>query len=418
MAKQQYIGVLDCNNFFVSCERLFRPDLHGKPVVVLSSNDGCVVARSQEVKDMGIPMGVPYFQIKDILDKQKVTVFSSHLALYRDVSRRVFEVLRKEITTVEQYSVDEAFFVLPIDKNSETVARAVRDIVQAQVGVPVSIGVGFSKTQAKSAVTVAKKGSGVHIWSPATWEAAALALPLASIWGVGAKLEMRAKQHSLQTVADYLAADSARIQQLFGVVGVRLQQELAGVAIDFVGKQTKQQQSIMSSRSFKHTTVDRSVVADAIAYHVRHIATSMREQNVGAIELRVSIHASRHGDFVLQGGSKSAVFNAPTNDTIELLRVAAALCDELFVVGVPYKKVGVVASGLQSEPGSQTTLFEASQPADRDSLLTAIDAINAKSGLETIVIGSRLRTKDWGSKVDARSPAYTTRWSDLASVKA
>ncbi|MCA9366664.1 DUF4113 domain-containing protein [Candidatus Kaiserbacteria bacterium] len=416
MTKEQHIGVLDCNNFFVSCERVFRPDLWRKPVVVLSSNDGCVVARSKEVKDIGIPMGVPYFQIKDILQKEKVTVFSSHFALYRDISRRVFEVLRTELDQIEQYSIDEAFFVIPDEQDPVELGQRLKDKVARLVGVPVSVGVGKSKTQAKAAVERAKQGSGVFVWSESSWQLATRELPLASIWGVGAQLELRYKHHGLVTVADLLAADSARIDKLFGIGGLRLQQELAGCQMSAVTNRAIRQQSVMSSRSFRSSTQDPSVLEDAVAYHVRHVAETLRSMAVGACEIRVFIRPSRHGDYVLRGGSAVAVLPEPTNDTFILLRTATDLLHQLYQAGVPYKKAGVVVSHLQTDPERQDTLFP-SESSRRAALLSVVDAINSKAGKETVTIGNRFKANVWGAKLDARSPAYTTRWSDIVSVR-
>lgn len=417
MTKGQHIGVLDCNNFFVSCERIFRPDLQQKPVVVLSSNDGCVVARSQEVKDMNIPMGVPYFHIKDILQKEKVSVFSSHFALYRDVSRRVFEVLRTELDQIEQYSIDEAFFIIPRELDSMEFGRYLKDKVTRLVGVPVSVGVGRSKTQAKVAVHRAKKGSGVFVWTDDVWQTEILRLPLATVWGVGAQLELRYKQHGVVTVADLLSIDPARIDKLFGIAGLRLQQELSGNAMSTVSNRAIRQQSVMSSRSFRSSTQDFVVIEDAVAYHVRHVAETLRTMDVGAYEIRVFIRPSRHGDYVLRGGSATAVLPAATNDTFELLRAATELLRELYQSGVPYKKAGVVVSNLQSNPAKQGSLFS-SESTSHAALLSVVDAINTKAGKETITVGNRFKHGVWGARLDARSPAYTTRWSDIATVRA
>lgn len=412
MKKQQpWIGVLDCNNFFVSCERLFRPDLQNKPVVVLSSNDGCVVARSQEVKDIGVPMGVPYFQVKDILQKHGTTTFSSHFALYRDLSRRVFEVVRDKLDTIEQYSVDEAFFTL-FDTPAEGVWE-VKRVVEQRVGIPVSIGVARTKTQAKYASTLAKKGGGVTVLSPAAWRELTPDIHLSEIWGVGGKLARQYKAHKLNTVADLLAVPTDRAEQLFGVVGVRLQQELLGQPVFPVTTQHPKQKSIMSSRSFCKKTTDFAVLADAVAYHVRHAAADLRAMGLQAQVVRVSIRPSSHGDFILRGGSKEAVLVAPSNDSIELLRVAQELCTTLYEPGVPYQKAGVVLSGLRESSCQQASLFTEEAPIVSTVLWQVVDAINQRTKQETIQIGTRLRTESWASRHAARSPAYTTRWADV-----
>jgi len=416
MNKQQ-IALIDCNNFFVSCERLFRPDLVGRPVLVLSSNDGCVVARSQEVKDIGIVMGVPYFQIKDIVKQHDVQIFSGHLALYRDVSRRVFEVLRAEVDVVQQYSVDEAFFVIPDDVNAGELIKKVKGIVEQQVGIPVSVGVGFSKTQAKCASVIAKKTTGTHVITSASWNELVPKLPISSVWGIGRGLSARFGEHGINMVSDLLQVPPQRVGVLFGVVGTRLQAELGGIVCDPVGQRRELQKSLMSTRSFAKTTSDIGILADAVAYHTRHIAADLRAMAAGATTMRVSIRASRHGDFFLRGGSKEVVFTSPTNDTMAMVRVAEEALEALYEPGVPYQKVGVSVVGIQPQNVVPQTLF-ADATADNSSLLQALDAINAAAGSEMITVGSRLQTKTWQAKSGMCSPAYTTRWSDIATASA
>lgn len=415
MKKPTQIALIDCNNFFVSCERLFRPDLLGKPVLVLSSNDGCVVARSQEVKDMGIHMAVPYFQIKDIVREQQIQIFSGHLALYRDVSRRVFESLRTCADTVEQYSVDEAFFVVPDDVDAEQFIREIKQQVEQTVGIPVSIGVGFSKTQAKCASNLAKKSQGLHVLTPESWSELTQSLSISSVWGVGRGLSVKFTGHQIHTVADLLQAPAHQIGVLFGVVGKRLQAELAGTICDPVSQKRVLQKSLMSTRSFARSTEDMDILADAAAYHARHIAADLRAMEAAVTSLRVSIRASRHGDFFLRGGTKEVVFTAPTNDTFALVNAAESAIEALYEAGVPYQKVGVSVVGIQAQSAVPQTLF-AEEVVDNTPLLQAMDAINLAAGTEMITIGSRLKTNTWQSRSDNRSPAYTTRWSDIATV--
>jgi DNA polymerase V len=414
--KNHWIGVLDCNNFFVSCERLFRPDLLGKPVVVLSSNDGCVVARSQEIKDMGIAMGVPYFQIKDILNKACATTFSSNFPLYRDISRRVIQVMRSELETVEQYSVDEAFFVT--DSNPELISRQLKLAVEKLVGIPVSVGIARTKTQAKFASTLAKKSDGICVLDESGWTGLIGTVLLSKIWGVGGQLEMKYKQNGLLTVADLLAVDRSRVARIFGSGGVQLQSELNGQSVLLVKKRMALQQSVTSSRSFAKTTTEKAVLADAVAYHVRQVAADLRAQGLETKSIRVSIQPSRHGDFVLRGGSKEAVLPVTTANTIYLLQVANELLESIYEPSVPYKKAGVILTGLTAVGLGQQQLFETGTETKSDSLMAVIDKLNSRKGKELVTLGSRLRTEEWRSRTDVPSPAYTTRWTDVVSVQA
>lgn len=419
----KWIGLLDCNNFFVSCERLFRPDLAGKPVVVLSSNDGCIVARSQEVKDMGIPMGVPYFQVKDTLKKADTAVFSSHFALYRDISRRVFEVMRQELDTVQQYSVDEAFFALS-ETNPEPLLERLVSRVQRDVGIPVSVGLATTKTLAKYANSVAKKSGQVYILEPDEWSKQQPTVALKDIWGVGGQLELRYKKHDLNTVADLLRADPSRIARLFGVAGTRLCSELAGTSVYSLETVRSVQKSILSSRSFRAASTEYAVVADAVAYHIRHAAADLRSMQLQASRLRVFIYPSRHGDFMLQGGTAEIVLDEPTDDTLTLVVQADRLLQRIFNTGVPYKKAGVQLGGFVPKNLRQASLFAENTALDTDTntggaaLTQVLDTVNARAGKEVLSVGGYLRSGEWGVRLDARSPAYTTRWSDIAVAAA
>lgn len=412
--KQRWIGLLDCNNFFVSCERLFRPDLVKIPVVVLSSNDGCIVARSQEVKDIGVPMGVPYFQVKDSLKDIGTVSFSSNFTLYRDVSRRVFAVMREELNTIEQYSIDEAFFT--VNDDPLEVSRRIKKAVERQVGIPVSVGVAASKTQAKYAASKAKKELGVCVLDNEAWKSEIPNIPLAKIWGVGGGMELRYKQHGLITVHDFLQADVTSIQKLFGVGGVRLRRELEGQPIFTVSHSLQQQKSLISSRSFNSSVLEYSVLADAVAYHVRHAAADLRAMSLKTNSLQVSIRPGRHSDFFLRGGSKEAILSNPTNDTILLLQTAMKLLQELYEPGVPYKKAGITCNHLVSAEIEQKTLF--CNDRDHTELLRTVDTVNQRFGNEALLLGSRLRNEEWQSRKDLRSPGYTTQWQALAKARA
>lgn len=410
------IGLLDCNNFFVSCERLFRPDLLNKPVIVLSNNDGCVVARSQEVKDIGVPMGVPYFQIKDIIKKYCIVTFSSHLALYRDISRRVFEVMKSELGSIDQYSIDEAFFSVN-DKPKET-ADYVRAVIEKQVGIPVSIAIADTKTQAKYANSLAKKNGGICCLNSTDWRKKTAQIPLREIWGVGKNLDECFRKSGLKTVADLLLLEPNQVKDLFGKNGVQLYQELSGTKVHSKSVKTlEKNKSLMSSRSFKKETKDYSVLADAVAYHVRHTAADLRKKELGASLIRVAINPSRHGDFLLRGGSETAILPAPINDTFELVKVANNLLKLLFEEGVPYKKVGVTLSDFKPIESAQIQLFGTENTKSSAELMDIIDGLNKQKNREVVLVGSRLATKSWQSRKDLCSPSYTTNWHDVLVVK-
>lgn len=416
---QQWIGLLDCNNFFVSCERLFRPDLKGKPVLVLSSNDGCVVARSQEVKDKGISMGVPHFKIKDTIKDIGAVTFSSNFTLYRDISRRVFEVMRVELETIEQYSIDEAFFVFSgTPENALSLAMSLKARVEQVVGIPVSVGIASSKTQAKYANNVAKKTTGTFVLDAKTWNERVSEIKLGEIWGVGFKMTDQFRRHNLVTVADLLQADPSRLDVLFGVVAKRLCRELQGVPSLPVTRRFDSQKSITSSRSFKDPTNDISVLKDAIAYHLRSVCADLRLVGLKASDMQVSMLPSRFGDFMLQGGSLRTILTSPSNDTLELLKIAQNLVDQIFIPDVPYKKVGVLLSNLTPARITQLNMFDVPAKTKTADLMAVIDAINKRAGRDSVLLGSHLQTTAWQASKKSLSPSYTTNWNALVTVKA
>lgn len=410
------IGLMDCNNFFVSCERLFRPDLLKRPVAVLSSNDGCIVARSQEIKDLGIPMGVPYFQVKDICDKAGAVLFSSNFTLYRDISARVMQTLAQEVGPCEIYSVDEAFFVLPSSVTEEEV-KAIRSRVMQNVGLPVSIGVSSTKTLAKQASSMAKKANGVCILDSALWESKKDDTPCASVWNLGRQTTIKLREMGVQTVAEFLKLDAAVVERHFGVGGTRLQKELNGISVYDVGKTTDDvQQSLMSTRSFEKTTKKLADLESSVAYHVSFAAEKLREKHLIASRLQVAIQTSRHGDFMLQSGYADIVLQEPSASTQTLLAEALRQTRRLFKEGVPYKKAGVVLSGLMPEVYVTNSLFSENVSVRVSEVDKVSDMLNEKFGHGTIrsaVIGinpSRTSAK-------LRSKEYTTKWEDIPTVR-
>jgi DNA polymerase V len=411
------IGLMDCNNFFVSCERLFRPDLLRKPVAVLSSNDGCIVARSQEVKDLGVPMGVPYFQVKEVLTKAGATLFSSNFTLYRDISARVMKTLESEVGFIDVYSVDEAFFELPDDTTEEEIA-ALRARIIAQVGIPVSIGVAETKTLAKQASVLAKKNNGVCILTSDLWKEKMDTVLCGSVWGVGRQTTVKLRAMGVETVAQYIALPLPILRQYFGVVGERTQKELQGVSVYAVGEGAREesQQSIMSTRSFEKTTTNLHDLESAIGYHVTEVAEKLREKKVSAVRMSVMILPSRHGDFFLHRGSAEVVFSPPTNATQKLLSEALLQLSTIYEKDVPYKKAGVVVSALVPEDYSTGTLF-AEQKVDTKKIDVLTDMLNDKFGHGTVRSGVILKNGARGS-AKLRSKEYTTRWGDIPTVQA
>lgn len=414
------IALLDCNNFFVSCERLFRPDLLGKPVMVLSSNDGCVVARSKEIKDRGIPMGVPYFQVKDIIKEIEAICFSSHFALYRDVSRRVFEVVTKSFPELEVYSIDECFFAVDEDAIEIKLNQLKRQVEQ-EVGIPVSIGVGSSKTRAKYANTISKRTNLVTCLDEEAWNKLAPQIELNKIWGVGRGRTIQFTKYQLTTVSDFLSLETRQIQNLFGSEGMKLYFELNGQPQNQLQLHRPKHKSVMSTRSFGENTTSLNDLKEAIKYHVYQVTKDLQSMNLLANRMTVMISPSQYGDYFLHGKRIEIVFTTPTGSLLNLQAQAISALEKIYQTAIPYKKAGILMTDLV-EVGTETgSLFGTTdavpEQTGRD-LSQDIYLLNKRYGKDIIKLGAVSdQNALWHEKKDSLSPAYTTRWSDLKVVR-
>lgn len=413
------IGLVDCNNFFVSCERLFRPDLKNKPAVVLGSNDGIVVARSEEAKKLGIPMGVPYFKVKDILKEGEVAIFSGNFDLYRDISRRVMATLRNELDEVYQYSVDEAFFRLPDDSTQVMQERLsdLKKLIERDLGIPVSLGAGRTMTIAKYASEKEKRRSGVSVLVGEDWLLETPKVELADIWGVGGQTAKKMREHGLYTVEDFLKQPRSQIEKLFGVHGLRLHLELSEEPAHDPGERSGLQKSIMSTRSFPRSVTNLAVLEEAITYHVDKAAEELREIGGQSSFIKVILGTSRYGDFALQSGKDEISLAAPTDDTRVLLHSALELVHSLYDPSVPYKKAGVILGDITPNYIKQFDLFTDVYTSDKSKvLMSTMDTLNEKWGSETLMIGRVGHTKSYPTDNLNRSPRYTTSWDGLLEV--
>jgi len=408
---------MDCNNFFVSCERLFRPDLLGKPVAVLSSNDGCVVARSQEVKDLGIPMGVPYFEVKDICKKNNVQIFSSNFALYRDISGRVMAALRDEFDTCEIYSVDEAFFKVPNTISVQNIDSIRKRIIQ-KTGIPVSFGIGTTKTIAKIASTYAKKGTGVCEFDEKAWKTVRGDIACGSIWGIGRQTTKKLSALEMSTVEDVCRKELSYLKQILGVIGERLYFELSGIAMYEVGEGGGEvHQSISSTRSFAESTHEKSVLLSALGHHAAHVCEKLRMTHCVASQLTIICAPSRFGDFGHRKSIASTTLEIPTSSTTVLLKEVIALLNTLYDSEIPYKKAGVTVSGIVPEKLGSQSLF-GGRDAETKAVYEVADTLNNRFGKGTVRPGVVMRTEKWMEHAQKKSPEYTTQWTQIPHIKA
>ena len=414
------IALVDCNNFYASCERVFQPQLQDQPIIVLSNNDGCVVARSAEAKALGIAMGVPHFKIKHLVDRHRIRVFSSNYALYGDLSARVVEVLRQFSPAVEVYSIDEAFVRLDDTKSLTAYASEIKTTVEKWTGVPVSLGIAPTKVLAKVAMEVAKKSAtGVFYLETADRADEILHQMLVTdLWGISTRWGEWLYSRGYLNALTFKQARSGLIRQKMGVVGERLLLELNGFSCMPIVTEPKPKRSTCVSRSFGQTVSSFDELKEALAHYVSRAAEKLRRQQQVATAMMVFAKTSRFIDLP-QSHSLKMKLPTGTNYTPELLGYAIAMLREIYTIGCPYKKVGVVMLGLHSDSFRQGCLFERGRDLERERrLCTVVDALNRQFGKGTVTFGISGKQQGWQLRCDRRSPRFTTRWDELLVVRA
>lgn len=411
--------LVDCNNFFVSCEKVFSPKLKG-PIVVLSSNDGCVVARSAEAKKIGIPMGAPAFQYRDLFDRHHVTLFSSNFSLYSDLSRRVMETLETFTPDLQIYSVDEAFLPFPAVKKMEEL-RAIKARVLQWTGLPVSIGFSKTKTLAKAANHFAKKSKEgiVILASDADIEGALLDLPVEDIWGVGRKTASWLHAEGIYTAKELREVDENWIRKKSSVVMLRLVWELRGTSCSSLEEQAPQQ-STVCSRTFGERITDLDEILKAVSNFIAEASEKIREE--GLIANHISVFLVGHDRIKdrFPYFETGVTLQEATAYTPTLITAAKKLAKELYRPATPYRKAGVVLSGLIQREGQQPDLFSATTFSRRhkeEEVMELMDKMNQKYGkvvLQSAAMGGKERFR---RKSDQCSPRFTTSWDELLSIK-
>ena len=416
-------ALADCNNFFASCERVFRPDLQGKPVIVLSSNDGCAIARSNEAKALGIKMGAPFFKIRDLVEKHGVAVFSGNMALYGNMSQRVRWVLEEYAPAVEVYSIDEAFLDLRGISNIDfdTYAKEISARCWKMTLIPVSVGIAPTKTLAKIASKLCKQypklRGGCYMHRPQDIEKVLRKYPIEDVWGIGRKSAAKLHERYVKTAYDFTQMPEAAVQKMMGITGVRTWKELQGIpCIEFEdGFEAKQ--SICVSRSFSSEIYDVRELQEQIANFASTMAEKLRKQGSVASEVAVFAYTNRFKENLPQTHSSTLIsFPTPTSEQRTIVAKAVAATQELFKSGYGYKKAGVIATSIIAESDMVQSLFDDTEASEKEHrITTALDAINRAYGdgtLKLAVQGSgRIKTTS-----EKQSPHYTTRWSDLPTV--
>ena len=416
------IALIDCNNFYASCERIFNPKLMRKPIVVLSNNDGCIITRSAEAKKLGIKMGEPYFKAKKIIDQNNVKVFSSNYSLYGDISQRVMETLAKFASEVEIYSIDEAFLALNGFENYElnTYCSYIRRTIKQWIGIPVSIGVSSTKTLSKIANNLAKKNEeyqGVCILK--AWFDISEALKLTDIgdvWGIGRRLTNFLNKYNVSTAYDFIQLDRGWVRKNMGVVGEKTFLELCGVSCIEMDLVPSDKKSCCVSRSFSKPIETLYDLEESVSTYGSRVAEKIREERLVAESMSVFVLTNYFNRKEKQySNSIKLQLPYPTNDSIKIVKRSLEGIRKIYRKGYRYKKAGVILYGLTN--ANKTRGLLDNDRENSDVIMSTLDRINHRYGSSTIRLASEGITKSWRMKREKVSPCYTTRFDELVKVK-
>ena len=416
-------GLCDCNNFFVSCERVFDPSLNGRPVVVLSNNDGCVVSRSNEAKALGIKMGQPLYQIRDFANKNNVKICSSNYHLYGDMSQRVMTTLRQHAPAIEIYSIDEAFLMLegyPVEK-LKSFGENLSRIVRRNTGIPVSIGLSHSKTLAKIASKLCKKypklNSACLMERDEDIAKVLEKFDIGDVWGIGRKHNKMLKECGISTAAQFCSLGEKWVQNRMGITGVRTWLELHGTPCIEFSHEIADKQSIMVSRSFSKELYEFEELSETITTFASLAAEKLRRQKCVAQELQVFIITNRHREDKPQYYECGQVqFSTATDSTLEIVKSAIAEVRRIYRKGYGYKKSGVRLSHISPSNAVQTSIFDTIDRDKHKKLMETIDRINAGMGHNSVKLVSQ-GTITAHTNREHLSPQYTTKWDDILTIK-
>lgn len=420
-------ALVDCNNFYASCERVFKPKLIGKPIVVLSNNDGCIISRSDEAKAVGIPMGAPEFKVRELLKEKNVTVFSSNYPLYGDLSNRVMQILEQFSPNIEIYSIDEAF--MNFDGVTVTdfhdYGLQIKSRVQQWLGIPISIGFAPTKALSKVANKIARKfperTKGVYIIN--TEESRIKALKwtkIEDVWGIGYRLTKKAKLRNIKTAFDFtLSEHESWIRKEMGVTGMRLKNELEGKSVLALEPVSEQKKSIAITRSFPKQISEYDLLKERVSTFASVCAEKLRKQKSCCYTIIVMLVVDKH-----KYESNKYYFNSAislpfaTNSMLTISNTAVSILKKLLEghEGLKFKKAGVIVSGLTPENSKQFHMFEDENPKHLQ-LMQTIDSLNAKIGGRKIKLGNQNLEKTWDMNQNHLSPRYTTNFNEILEIK-
>ena len=414
------ISLVDCNSFYVSCERVFQPWLEGKPVIVLSNNDGCVVARANEAKALGIKMGVPYFEIKDLCRKHKVHVYSSNYTLYGDLSARVMSILKEFGVRQEVYSIDESFLDLSGIPDLTNYGQKIRDRVKKWTGIPVCVGIGQTKVLAKLANHLAKKHPfldgvcNLEELGQARVDHAMQITPVGEIWGVGRQINQRLQLMGINTVYDLKMSNAKQMSSIFSVNLERIVYELNGIQCLELELCPEPNKQIVSSRSFGQAVKNRDALMSSLTYHVEQASRKMRRQGLFARQMIVFAHTNRFKDDYISS-SVNVVFPAAIDSFRYMAKYLDRALDAIYTPNVGYKKAGIIINDLITGEYDTKDLFD-NVSIKHDSLLPTLESIKRQFGKSAIGVASGRLSNTWSMQRNLISKNYTTDINDLLIV--
>ncbi len=419
--RDKVFALIDCNAFYVSCERVFNPKLNNRPVVALSNNDGCIISRSKEAKALGIKMGVPLFKVKDIVEKEKVVVFSSNYTLYADMSRRVMNIISSSSPYTEIYSIDEAFVELsslPIDY--ESYAHQLRQTILQHTGIPVSIGIASTKTLAKVANHKAKKDDSLNgVCSLVNYNNIDQILELTEVgdvWGVGRRLSKKLINHGIHNAKLLKNCSDSWIRKMMSVNGLKTITELRGISCIPLEEYSMTRKSCCTTRSFGKLLTNLDDIEQAVTTFARRAAERIRSESLAASCVSVFVRTNPFDKKIAYySNGASRTLSHPTHDSITIIETSLLLTKRIFKNNYQYKKAGVLLSGLCDESEIQETLFEKNYNQNSD-LMSAVDAINYRYGRDTLQMASECKVGNWRQKRENCTRNYTTQIDRLLLV--
>lgn len=414
------LALADCNNFYVSCERLFQPNLKNKPVVVLSNNDGCIIARSNEAKAIGIKMGQPAFKIKHLIKQNNIEVFSTNFTLYGDLSKRVMNILSSEVNRMEVYSIDEAFMSFNGEGDLEEKALMLKHKVAKHVGIPVSIGVASTKVLCKVANYIAKKHTkkGVFVLEDKKLIERALKwFPVKELWGIGGKSVKKLTSIGIHTAWELCQVEDNWIRRNLTVRGLKLVKELKGIPCFSIEETALKKRNICTSRSFGKEITTLRELREAVSNYANTCAKKLRKEKSACNKLTIFVSTNPYKPKSKQYfGIKSFTFHTPTSDSMEIVKASLNILKQIYRDDCIYKKAGVIVGDIVPQKNVQLHFFDTINRDKRKAINQAVDNINSHIGRDKVKLAVQGYCRKWRLKQEKLSPCYSTRLDEALTI--